>query len=393
MKTDKLADLSIYIHIPFCKQKCLYCDFLSAPPKGEQIERYVKALICEIPKEAVHYQNYQVQTVFIGGGTPSLLTGQQMDIILQTVLTSFQMTEQAEISMECNPGTTTPDSLYGYRSAGINRLSIGLQSADDIQLKELGRIHTWQDFLKTYEDARAAGFQNINVDLMSALPGQTLLSYQNTLHKVVELEPQHISAYSLIIEEGTPFYQRYGEDCQTENMQFPMLPEEEVERKMYRQTESILKQAGYERYEISNYAKRGFACHHNLTYWTGGAYVGFGTGAASYVEGIRYKNKTQLQEYLKLIESDGNLRELREEVQVLSCKDKMEEFMFIGLRLIKGVSCKQFYNCFGCKIEDIYGTVLERLHNERLLSFQGDRICLTKRGIDISNYVMAEFLL
>ena len=414
MKTNDLQDLSIYIHIPFCVRKCLYCDFLSAPPRGDQIERYVKALLYEIESEAPFYSGYFVRTVFFGGGTPSLLSGEQIGAIMDVLNNCFHMDSHGEITMECNPGTATYEHLHDYKQTGVNRLSIGLQSANDKELRELGRIHTWGDFKKTYEDALTAGFSNINVDLMSALPGQSLQSYENTLNHVIALQPQHISAYSLIIEEGTPFYDRYSTDhrlCIEQEqgiaktaatlagkLSYPPpsgenLPSEEEERQMYRQTEKIMLKSGYHRYEISNYSKTGYECRHNITYWTGGDYAGFGIGAASYVAGVRYKNTSQLSKYLERMEKKDSPKVLREEESILEPRDKMEEYMFMGLRLMKGISRAKFGNEFGCNMETIYGDVLKQLHEQRLLVFHGDRICLTKRGIDISNYVMAEFLL
>lgn len=399
MKTRNKQPLSIYIHIPFCKKKCLYCDFLSAPACEQERESYVEALLREIPSMAGMCREYQVISVFFGGGTPSLLTAGQIHRIMNTIKLNYNLISDAEISMECNPATATFDTLRAYKESGINRLSIGLQSANDEELKALGRIHNYKQFLQTYEDARKAGFTNINIDLMSALPGQTLASYEETLQKVIALSPEHISAYSLIIEEGTPFYERYGENVVNEGSQtmecaamYPELPDEDTERLMYHRTNEILEKAGYHRYEISNYAKEGCECRHNLTYWTGIDYIGFGIGAASYFQGYRYKNTGDIGRYQQVSfmpESDS----WHEEIELLSEKDLMEEFMFLGLRLKKGISEQEFMEKFGKTVEEVYQKVLNRLTEEGVLERKNGRIRLSEKGTDVANYVMAEFLL
>ena len=281
-KTDLLE---LYIHIPFCVKKCLYCDFLSAPAGEEVRERYVEALLTEIRGRGREYAGRPVSSVFFGGGTPSLLTGTQMKRLLGTVSGSFLLAADAEITAEANPGTVDLEKLTAYAQAGINRLSIGLQSADNVELAAIGRIHTWEQFLETYRQARQAGFVNVNVDLMSALPGQTAESYENTLRRVLALAPQpeHISAYSLILEEGTPLY----DSCQAG---LTDIPGEDTDRRMYQDTKRILEEAGYRRYEISNYAKEGFACRHNCGYWQRRDYLGLGLGAASLEGNVRFKN-------------------------------------------------------------------------------------------------------
>lgn len=423
MKTRNKQPLSIYIHIPFCKRKCLYCDFLSAPACAQERESYVKALLREIEGMTQYCSDYQIISVFFGGGTPSLLTAEQMQRIMNAVKTNYDLSADAEISMECNPATATFDTLKAYRECGINRLSIGLQSANEEELKALGRIHDYSQFLQTYEDARRAGFSNINIDLMSALPGQTLDSYEETLQKVMTLSPEHISAYSLIVEEGTPFYERYGESGDARSMEgaseYPALPDEDTERQMYYRTRELLEHAGYHRYEISNYAKEGYECRHNLTYWTGVEYVGFGIGAASYFKGYRYKNIGDIRNYQELLsECKGNLKTgntdvadgtyclcrkpdsfmpdadlWHEEIVLLSKKEVMEEFMFLGLRLKKGVSKQEFMDKFGLRMEEVYQKVLSRLTEEGVLEQKNKRVCLSEKGTDVANYVMAEFLL
>lgn len=402
----KKKPLSLYIHIPFCKKKCLYCDFLSAPACGQERESYVKALLREINLMARAVKDYEILSVFFGGGTPSLLNKSQMERIMFAINREYNLNPDAEITIECNPATADLDKLSFYRECGINRLSIGLQSANDEELKGLGRIHSYGQFLDTFESARKAGFTNINIDIMSALPGQTYESYVDTLEKVIALNPEHISAYSLIIEEGTPFYERYGNAV---DETYPELPAEEVERKMYHATQKILKKAGYLRYEISNYAKKGYECRHNLTYWTGIDYLGMGIGAASYLQGFRFKNCTDRGEYTGFFlrentislsktkleggHEDAIFHPLHEEIQNLSLEERMEEFMFLGLRLKRGISIAEFVRQFGKTPDEVYPGIIERLHNEKLLLCKNGRIFLSKKGTDVANYVMAEFIL
>lgn len=378
-----MKKLGIYIHIPFCVKKCNYCDFLSFPANTEARELYVQTLLKEIRLEAREFHSYRVQTVFFGGGTPSLLTVLQVTDIMACLRDNFCFAEDAEISMEVNPGTVTAKSLKGYYEAGINRLSIGLQSANDGEMKLLGRIHTYDLFLDAYKAAVEAGFCNLNVDVMSALPGQDAASYKDTLEKVLGLTPRpsHISAYSLIVEEGTPFFEweRQGK---------LNLPGEEEEREMYEMTGNILAGAGYERYEISNYALQGYECRHNQSYWTRGNYLGFGLGAASLIENMRFTNESDMGQYMERIE-EGRQKENPER---LSVSEQMEETMFLGLRLMAGVSKEEFENTYGVSMDSVYGKVIEKHVKNGLLTDE-ERVKLTKKGIDVSNMVMADFLL
>ncbi len=383
--------LEIYIHIPFCVKKCRYCDFLSFPGQEPLIRAYADRLAEEIRKKGEELRIAgdlrPVCSVFLGGGTPSILEVEQTGDLMRAVRESFTLAEEPEITMECNPGTLTREKLSAWRRAGIGRLSIGLQSASDRELACLGRIHTWKEFEENYFLAREAGFSNINVDLISALPEQTPQSWRQTLEKVLKLEPEHISAYSLIIEEGTPFYEIYREDAERrERGEKPVfLPSEEEEREMYRDTEKLLGEAGYGRYEISNYAQRGYTCRHNIGYWEREDYLGFGLGAASLYKNTRYHNTENLERYL-----NGD-RE-KEEIQVLSEKEQMEETMFLGLRLTEGVNLKKFEEEFGIPCEAVFGEQMERLTKQGLLRRNGERLCLTERGLDLANYVMAEFV-
>lgn len=382
-----MKKLELYFHIPFCVRKCLYCDFLSAPAEEKTRDAYMEALLREMRGRAEAYREYLVDTVFIGGGTPSVVNALWIERLLQAVYQCFSVSEEAEISIEVNPGTVDGEKLSRYLAAGINRLSIGLQSADEEELRRLGRVHTWQDFLKTYRLAVETGFRNINVDIMSALPGQSMDSYCMTLEKVLQLTPQpaHISAYSLIVEEGTVF-------AELNEKGLLSLPDEECERLMYEETEKTLKRHGYERYEISNYAKKGFACRHNCGYWRRVDYVGFGIGAASLVENKRFQNGRKLADYLA--DSLG----CRKDIQELSVEEQMEEFLFLGLRMTAGVEEKAFQNAFGKTLDEVYGAVIAKNIGDGLLEYReqdasaGRRLALTKKGLDISNYVMAQFL-
>lgn len=378
-----MKELGIYIHIPFCVRKCLYCDFLSAPGSRETIEQYVAALCREIQEESKGYVSDIVDTVFLGGGTPSLLSGKQLGRILDTLRENYRLKENCEISMELNPGTATEKTLNAYHQAGVNRLSIGLQSAVEEELRSLGRIHSSEDFYRTYGLAVKTGFNNINVDVMSGIPGQDLRSWEYTLKQVTGLcpAPVHISAYSLIVEEGTPFYENT-----------PELPDEDTEREMYKITGDFLKKLGYGRYEISNYARAGYECRHNCRYWERKNYVGFGIGAASMVENVRWRNASSLTAYLER-------GAVKKDWQKLSKEEQMEEFMFLGLRMMKGVSPHRFYQLYGRELEEVFPGVVKRYQELGLLDIScpddkmKKRIHLTGEGISVSNVIMADFLL
>ena len=381
---DSEAPLGIYVHIPFCVRKCRYCDFLSGPAGRQTRERYIQRLKEEIglfePEE-----NCRAESVFFGGGTPSLLEGEELAGLMEKIKAAFpRRNPDWEVTVECNPGTVTEDKLAAYRQAGVNRLSFGLQSADEEELRILGRIHTWKEFEQNYRLARRMGFENINVDLMFGLPGQTEESWRSTLEKVLELKPEHISAYSLIIEEGTPFYRLYGEGRTPDGE--PALPDEDAERAMYKETERILKRAGLNRYEISNYSLPGRESRHNCGYWRRIPYAGFGLGASSQLNRLRFKNTDSLEAYL---EGDFSKRE----VLVLTRDNEIEETMFLGLRMMEGVNVRRFKETFGTDLEVIYRPQIERMEKLGLLAIRGGNLCLTERGIDVSNQVLAEFLL
>lgn len=394
---DKKKALELYIHIPFCIKKCLYCDFLSFPADRRTQAEYMDQLRCEITSQGPWYTDYLVTTVFIGGGTPSALEGEQITLLMQALKRSFVLAEDAEITIEANPGTRLSQKLSLYRQAGINRLSLGLQSVSKEELRLLGRIHSYEDFLMGFQQARLAGFSNINVDLMSGIPGQNRESFKNTLRGVIRLKPEHISAYSLIVEEGTPFGAHYGPAAgggpEDKLEGWPPLMDEEEDRQIYHLTKTILEEAGYQRYEISNYARPGFACAHNIGYWTGKDYLGFGLGASSYVDGCRFANETDLDQYLLLDFSSGGLESLHGQIHRQSRKEQMEEFMFLGLRMACGVSNVQFVHEFGVHMESIFGEVIQSLAEEGLLVQEGAAVRLSEWGMDVSNYVMSKFLL
>ena len=399
-------NLQLYIHIPFCVRKCSYCDFLSFSTDERTQLAYADALIREIEFYGPQMSQYTVNTIYIGGGTPTWLNEDKMVEILDAIYTYFNVSSDAEVSMECNPGTVTAAKLEKYRRAGINRLSIGLQSADDEELKLLGRIHNFEQFLKTYEMARNAGFGNINVDLISGIPYQTAEKFLHTLQKVVRLKPDHISAYSLIIEKGTPFYDAYKFDAvkQEAGMQTEVLPTEDEVYRIYKLTQQYLTQAGYEQYEISNFAHPGFECEHNIGYWTRENYLGLGLGAASLVENVRYSNTSDLYSYMEhakniewvsyeVGEAQVSGTNLHTSVEPVTRKAQMEEFMFLGLRQNCGVTREQFERAFGIPIDGIYKNALDYLRDEGLLDTSEGRIVLTEKGMDLSNFALAQFLL
>ena len=373
--------MELYLHMPFCVRKCAYCDFLSFPTDQETQNLYTRRLREDIDAMGKKYGDIPVDTIFIGGGTPSVPDSALIVGIMEHVRKAFHVAEGAEISMEANPGTVTREKLTDYRRAGINRLSFGLQSANDRELKLLGRIHTWAEFLESFHLARECGFTNINIDLMSALPGQTRESWKDTLKRVTDLNPEHISAYSLIIEDGTPFGEKYGSEEGRK-----LLPDEDSEREMYHETKRFLRDCGYERYEISNYAKPGRACRHNIGYWTGLPYLGLGLGASSYMDGCRFAVNSDMKQYLE--EKPGMFTD----VEKLTKKDMEEEFFYVGLRMTAGVSLPEFERWFGVSAKDVYPGLMEMFGEEKAAVFQGDRFVLTDYGLDVSNYIMAQFL-
>lgn len=389
----KRKEIGIYIHIPFCKQKCNYCDFCSYAKKEELISQYIECLLKEIKdvgnNNKIDFENgkddlFLIKTIYIGGGTPSLIESKYILEIMDNIKSNFEIQENAEITIEVNPGTVTLEKLEDYIKSGINRLSIGLQSTHEHILKQIGRIHTYLDFLDTYRFAREAGFKNINVDLIIGLPNQTLSQVLDSVEEIVSMEPEHISVYSLILEEGTSLYKQVEE----KNIE---LPSEELERKMYWTVKEILEKNNYTHYEISNFAKPNFESKHNLDCWDQKEYIGIGVAAHSYTNGFRYSNTKNLEEYI------SNYKSEKEENNFIfhekqNLEDMQKEYMLLGLRKIKGVSIQAFKTKFVANPVYLYHTQLEKLVNNELIEIDGDDIKLTKKGLDLANIVWEEFV-
>ncbi len=375
-------DLGLYIHIPFCVKKCAYCDFLSWSGDKEQRVDYVRALEQEILSYKNFAEDYQVTTLYFGGGTPSVLEGELLERIMEAIRRTFRIEEKAEVTLEMNPGTALKEKLELYKKLGINRLSMGIQSVKNENLKLLGRIHTYEDFLESYCMAREAGFDNLSGDLISSLPGQTLAEWKEELKILMETPLEHVSVYQLIIEEGTEFYKKYGE-CEE------LLPDEETSREIYLWTGKYLKSRGFEQYEISNYAREGKQSAHNLRYWERKDYLGLGLGGASMIRNMRMSNTRDWDKYMAYCRDPGKIRE---EVEVLEESGQMEEFMFLGLRKTRGISKKEFRRTFGKDIDLVYEKTLEKYLKNGMLQESGDRIFLSEEGILLSNQVFADFL-
>lgn len=381
--------LEIYVHIPFCVQKCNYCDFLSMPADDSVKEEYVKALLEQISLESDRmkcdmYAARKISSVYFGGGTPSILSVEMLSKIMGAIKKGFPLSADCEITIEVNPGTVDKEKIVALRKMGFNRLSIGMQSANDNELELLGRIHSFEEFKECFINSRLAGFDNINVDVMTGLPSQTIEKLDATLDKVIGLYPEHISTYSLIIEENTPFYEKYG------SIEGPVVGEE-VERTMYWNTANKLKINGYKHYEISNFSKEGYESRHNCGYWKRIPYLGLGLGASSHVcystgEEYRLKNMSDMKAYIYNPDA-------KEENSKLQYKDMVEEFMFLGLRMLDGISRDEFYQNFGSTVEGFYAPVLDNLNRDGLIMLYEDRIKLSERGVDYGNYVFSKFLI
>ena len=378
-----MNSIALYIHIPFCEKKCYYCDFNSYSGKKHLIDHYIEALKKEIELYSPILEKYKISTIFLGGGTPSILTGSQIGEIMDTISKYYSLEESAEISIEANPGTLNKYKLKTYYESGINRLSIGLQACQDNLLKTLGRIHSFEEYLKNLEEARNVGFTNINTDLMFSLPGQKEKDWEETLEKIVSLDIPNISAYSLIVEEDTPFYNW------VENEKI-ILPDEETDMNMYHHTIKYLGEKGYKHYEISNYAKEGFQCKHNIVYWNNENYIGLGSGAHSYFNKKRFNNINHIEEYINILMK--NKLPIEEEVKV-SIKDEISETMFLGLRMMDGISIEKFTRRFNRSPFEIYKVQLDKFRGQGLIYWDEKCIKLTPKGIDLSNIVFQEMLL
>lgn len=376
-------ELSLYIHIPFCKSKCHYCDFISFPQRENDMSLYVDALEKEIEAYGKQCGEYNVKSIFLGGGTPSILPSADIKKIMNALWTSFHIDVHAEISIEANPGTLTEEKVAIFVESGVNRVSMGLQSCQNHLLKKLGRIHSFEIFLESYRLLRAGGISNINVDLIFGLPGQSLEDVKKDLEMMKLVNPEHLSCYGLIVEEGTVFHRLREEGKLT-------TVDEDIERKMYWYIHDQLTGYGYEHYEISNYGKPDRACYHNLAYWTCKSYIGMGLGASSYFQGKRYKNIDTLEDY---IASYGDIHLLQKDVETIDQKMAVEEYMFLGLRLLDGINKEDFERRFNKDILYYYEDVITELVSQGLMEEDTYKVWLTRKGIDVSNRVFAEFLL
>ncbi len=379
--------MRLYVHYPFCVRNCRYCDFLSGPSNEERRSAYLEALCREITLAGRKYRNEdgtlcRVQSVYFGGGTPSLMTEKEMEHLLFTLSLNFLLLPDAEITTECNPGTVTKEKLTAFRDMGINRISIGVQSFKDSELSLLGRIHTGEDAISCVMAAKEAGFDSVSLDLMSALPGQTMKDLMENLETAVSLSPDHISCYSLILEDGTAL------KAMAEEGKLPPFPGEDLDRAMYHETGRFLQEHGYPRYEISNYARPGFECRHNIGYWTGDEYLGLGLGAASLVSHTRFSNTRKMDEYLVL----KDLPEIRRETEHLSRKDEESEFMILGLRMTEGVLENDFEERFKTPIDSVFGDVIQKHVLDGLLVRTDGRIRLTGYGLDVADYCLCDFM-
>lgn len=381
-----MKELGIYVHIPFCKKKCNYCDFISFQNKSEYIEKYICCLKKEIQEstEIKSEDEIIVKTIYIGGGTPSYIDSKYILDVMKIIKNKYKIYDTAEITIEVNPGTITEQKLKDYHNIGINRLSIGLQSDNDEILKNIGRIHTYSDFLYTYKLARKVGFKNVNVDLMLGLPNQTIQILENTVNNIIKLEPEHISIYSLILEEGTKLEEQIANGKIN-------LPDENTERTMYHLVKEILEQNEFIQYEISNFCKKGFESKHNLDCWKQKEYIGFGVAAHSYINMKRFSNIENIEKYIKNIDKE-NIENNYIIHEVQDKTNQMKEYMMLGLRKIGGISITEFEQKFNQNPIYLYRIELNRLVNEELLEVDGDNMKLTLKGLDFANLVWEEFV-
>lgn len=410
-KEEKLnkTELGIYLHIPFCKKKCDYCDFISFPYSQaiELVEKYIETMEAEI--DSYDLTSYNVTTIYMGGGTPSILPSKEIEKLLNKIKTKLEENknetkwEDIEITIEVNPGTVDKNKLETYKKSGVNRLSIGLQTTNNKLLKQIGRIHTYEEFLNTYQMAKEIGLQNCNVDLMLGLPNQTIQDLKQSLEKILELNPNHISVYSLIVEEGTPIERK----LQKGELE---LPDEDTERQMYWYVKNILELNGYEHYEISNFAKKGKQSKHNLNCWHQKEYIGIGISAHSYLNGVRYCNSSEIDKYIKninkkefnindiinLCNGDTKILKKIDEVyeinEIQSLEDKKREYMLLGLRKLEGIKISSFKEKFIENPIYVYHKELEKLVSEKLIKVEGDWIKLTNKGLDLANLVWEKFV-
>ncbi len=381
-----MKELGIYVHIPFCKQKCYYCDFISYANKEEKTKEYVKCIQKEIEIESKKYSKdeYEITTIYLGGGTPSYISALYIENIINVIKLNYNVKDNAEITIEINPGTVNEEKILIYEKIGINRVSIGLQTTNDKLLKQIGRIHTYEEFLNCYKLVSKSKIDNINVDLMLALPNQTIEDLEESLQKVIKLKPNHISLYSLILEEGTKLEKMVSENI-------VKLPEEDMEREMYWKTKRILEKNGYNHYEISNFAKEGYKSKHNMNCWSQKEYLGFGVAAHSYVNRKRYCNINNIEEYVSNIKK-GKIENNRTVCEIQNKIDEQKEFMMLGLRKIDGIDIQEFKNKFVENPIYVFHKELEKLVNEDLVEIDLDKIKLTNKGLDFANLVWEKFV-
>lgn len=379
-------NIGLYIHIPYCKKKCRYCDFLSFgdryPIDGSKYFQALRDELGYVSDAFGKHSDYRIRSIFIGGGTPSIAEASEIAGIMDGIRNKFCVDKNAEITVEANPGTVTQEKLNIFYREGINRLSLGVQSLDDSVLKAMGRVHSAREAIEAYDMARDAGFENINMDLILGFPEQSPAVFKNTLQQSIAMGPEHISAYSLIVEEGTPLRNDIDSGFVAE-------PEQEADREMYHSACSILREAGYVRYEISNFARPGYESRHNMGYWTGVSYIGAGLGAASYMPGIRFKNTENMKIYL---ESLPDKKRDRGSDEVLSLKDEMDEFMMLGFRLAEGPDEAAFVSKFGMNYTHVYSAQLDKLLREGLIEKHASGYCLSEKGLDLGNLVFEEFV-
>lgn len=382
----KKEELGIYIHIPFCMQKCLYCDFVSYINKSECVKEYINCMIKEI--QSYDFKKYNISTIYIGGGTPSFIESDYIREIINVIQNKLEKNdtrwEDIEITIEANPGTITLEKLNDYKTAGINRISLGLQATQDRLLKQIGRIHNYKDFLEAYELLKRVGFNNINVDLMIGLPNQSIKNLKESLEKIIKLNPNHISVYSLIIEDGTPISKLLDEEK-------IKLPDEEIERQMYWYVKNKLELNGYNHYEISNFSKKGKESKHNLNCWKQKQYIGIGAAAHSYFKDIRYSNTNNIEEYIKNIK-ENNIEKNRKIEEKQTIEDKKNEFMMLGFRMIEGVNIADFKAKFVDNPLYVYREKIKKLTDEGLIEVDLNNIKLTNKGLDLANVVFEEFI-
>lgn len=387
-----MRNVGIYVHIPFCKRKCYYCDFISYDNKNEKIEEYIKYLKYEIYQTGegskLDVKNnliepLKISSIYIGGGTPSYIDSKYIVEIIELIKKEFELYEDAEITIEINPGTVDKQKLLDYKNIGINRLSIGVQSNSNTLLNDIGRIHSYEEFLSTYNLAREIGFNNINLDFIIGLPNQKDEDIDNLIKEIKRLSPEHISIYSLMIEENTKMYKDYIKNIIN-------LPSEDIERQIYWKMKRSLENNGYIHYEISNFAKDGYESKHNLACWNQEEYIGFGVAAHSYTDGARYSNIANIDEYIDNFKNNKDIDNIIfHEKQ--NNEMKMKEYMFLGFRKIKGVNIDQFYNKFKEDVFDVFSEELSKLIKIGLIEINDNYIKLTNRGLDLANLVFEEF--